>query len=123
MKKSDYGMKEELKNLYDNLSKVREEINKFSIKEDNTEILDKYIFLGEAKTKIEIYRNNGNIIDFKEKIEELEGELKLLEKSFDRNEDRRTSIIKLVEISAKALMEPCKSGDGNIWRLCSCIEL
>ncbi|WP_346870521.1 DUF3732 domain-containing protein [Clostridium sp. UBA5119] len=109
MKKSDYGMKEELKNLYYNLSKVREEINKFSIKEDNTGIIDKYIFLGEAKTKIEIYRNNGSIIDFKDKIEELEGELKLLEISFDRNEDRRTSIIKLVEISAKALMERCKS--------------
>ena len=108
IKKSDYGMEEELKTLYCNLDKIREDIEKISSKDDNIGIFEKYMFLGEAKTKIEIYQNNEGNIDFKGKIESLKSELTLLEKVFDKNEDKRASIIKLIEISAKRLMEQCK---------------
>ena len=108
IKKNDYGMKEELKILHKDLVKVREDINKFSLEDDNKPIFDKYMFLGEAKTKIEIYRSNVDIDDFNDDIKELENDLKLLESSLNINEDRKISIIKSIEISAKNLMERCK---------------
>ncbi len=108
VKKSDYGMEEELKNLSSALSKVREEINKISINEADASTIDKYMFLGGAKVKIELYCNPEDKLDFSATIEELNSKLKLIERSLDNNEDKRTSVIKLIEISADALMKRCK---------------
>lgn len=109
IKKNDYGMKEELERLYDNLRKVREELNKFSSNEDNSQIFDKYVFLGEAKTKIELYSNDKSDLDFEDRIKDLESKLEILELSFDSNEDKRISVTKLIEMSAESLMKRCKS--------------
>jgi hypothetical protein len=109
LKKSDYGVEEELKKLYYDLEQVSKEINKLSTSETELSILDKYLFLGEAKAKIELYNKEENDIDFSDTIEKLKNELNILERTLDDNEDKKTAVIKLIEISAQALMDRCKA--------------
>lgn len=66
------------------------------------------MFLGEAKTKIELYSKEYNDIDFNDNIKKLEKDLKILEHLIDDNEDKKVSVIKLIEMSAEALMKKCK---------------
>lgn len=108
LKKNDYGVNEEIKKLNKDLDEVRKEISKLATNKTEIGILDKYVFLGEAKAKIELYSKEGSDSDFNDTIEELKNELKILERSLDANEDKKIAVIKLIEMSAEALMKSCK---------------
>ncbi|UBK86950.1 DUF3732 domain-containing protein [Clostridium perfringens] len=107
--KNNYGMDEELKSLNKELKIIRNEIEKCSKEKENKNILDKYIFIGEAKTKINLYYSDMPEINFKEKIEGLEKSINKLESIIENNNEKKVAVIKAIEISAKNLMEQCKN--------------
>ena len=111
IKKNDFGMKDEIKNLKERLQQVQEKIDKCVINnKGDKDIFSKYIFIGEARAKLELYNNKDSIeTDFSEKIDNLEGELKELQQKLQDNEQKKISVIRLIEISAQMLMNQCKN--------------
>ncbi|MBE6063078.1 MAG: DUF3732 domain-containing protein [Clostridium butyricum] len=111
IKKNDFGMKDEIKNLKERLQQVQEKIDKCVIdNKGDKDIFSKYIFIGEARAKLELYNNKDSIeTDFSEKIDTLEGELKELQQKLQDNEQKKISVIRLIEISAQMLMNRCKN--------------
>ena len=108
LKKNDYGMNEKLKKLSNDLMEIREKIRVETLQEKNANIIDKYMFLGEAKAKIELYNGDEEKEDYTKKIDELKHELTDLNVQLENFNDKKVAIIRLIELSSKKMMDKCK---------------
>ncbi len=108
MKKNDFGLDSELVKLNERLDGIRTEKEKLMVKEENIGIREQYMFLGEVKTKLDLFQKKYDEISYVDKINDLKDDITKLERIQVANKDKREAIIRTIESNCKLLKDRCK---------------